>query len=265
MGKDIPCLFFDNEVAFDAAADPKDKRKLDEQAKLLVDFAKSGEPYRCAGIAQEYVLSKVDQTVAQERGCEVTRRLLQEFDGYANAMRSNNGHDSYYQYASIAEHQDTLVDKWINEVAEHGEHVYSLLDNFTAELKRKTEQAREDIFGAQFVQRQQGLLQQVCSSLDSSALSWQIRRCPFCRIIWWNEGSCHQRRCGHQGAPDWSHDVLAVPPRGRHQMRHGCGRKFEWPMAQPVSQEELKSALRPHIKQSECVSKREFSKRASDI
>jgi len=259
----IPCVFFDNEVTFDGdEADDEDKDELDSNVKQLFDFASNVKPYHSSSVSEDSVLTSADATKAKEVGSEATRTLLEQFEKKATAVRADESQDSFYQYAVIAESQDQFVDNWIEEVAEHGEHVYDIFDQFKQAMRNKLEQLRLDIFGAQFVARQQSLITQVCGTRDA------LRKCPFCGIVWWNEGGCEQRRCGHQGAPNWSQDLVEVLACGRNKLKHGCGRKVEWPMAKPVSQEEIKSALKPHttpaLRGSKQVPKEVFKTRARD-
>jgi len=246
----VPCVFFDNEVMTDADdAEDADKVELDSNVKQLLDFASNVKPYKSSYVSEDSVLTSADTTKASEVGSEATRTLLQKFEEKAKAVRADKSQDSFYQYAAIAESQDQFVDNWIEEVAEHGEHVYGIFDQFKQAMKDKLQQLRSDIFGDEFVARQQGLIKQVCGTKDA------LRKCPFCGIVWWNEGGCEQRRCGHQGAPHWSQDFVEVPAYGLNKLRHGCGRKFEWPMAKAVAQEEIKSVLKPHIVPALRVSK----------
>jgi len=244
----IPCVFFDNEVTFDGdEADDADQEELGSNVKQLLDFASKVKPYLSSYVSQNSVLTSADATKAREVGSEATRMLLQQFEKKANTVRADDSKDSFYQYAAIAEAQDQFVDNWIAEVAEHGEHVYDIFMQFKQAMKDKLQQVRVDIFGAEFVDRQQKLITQVCGTKDA------LRKCPFCGSVWWDAGGCPQRRCGSM-AGGW---VPALGP-----CRHGCGRVFDWRMAQPVPQEEIKSALKPHVipplKESKQVTKETF-------
>lgn len=273
---DVPVVFFDNSVTWKKASDfekkdnddsdddddenemlrkrfEKDSAELEKQITLLLDFAMEGEPYQCSAICEDRICSEQDETNAKKHANEVALKLLKDFDDFIAKTRAIKEYDSFRQYGVIVDQQDAYVDQWIEKMGGYGEYVYDMILQFKDQLKAKVTQARDDIFGPDFVQRQYDLLKQVSSNLDA------FRACPHCSIVWWNEGGCHQRRCGFHGAPNWNNDIMDVPARGALSKRHGCGRKFEWPLARPVPQEKLKEALRveklPSVKEPKTVQK----------
>merc|ERR1712232_246691 len=132
----------------------------------------SGKPYQCSSVAEKAVLTSAGATKAKQVGSEATRVQLGRFEDHIRSVRNDTAKDSFQQYAIIAERQDVIVDAWVDEVAEHGEHVYGMFEDLRRKMRDRLSQLRIDIFGAEFVARQQSAINQVCGTKDA------LRECP---------------------------------------------------------------------------------------
>jgi len=167
------------------------------------------------------------------------QRLMCQYASCCRSQVSNFEHSPYLRYQIIVNKLDELKELFV-EKHQESPTMYSLFMALCEQLRRKQLDYRELIFGKEFV----NFVMTQLAGRDKDKNSY--KKCPSCRTVWWDDSGCQQRRCGHQGAPDWNLEHIEVPRRGKCAKQSGCGRKFEWNFGEPLNDMEFSAFWAVH-------------------
>eukprot|EP00930_Biecheleria_cincta_P048623 TRINITY_DN33906_c0_g1_i1.p1 TRINITY_DN33906_c0_g1~~TRINITY_DN33906_c0_g1_i1.p1 ORF type:complete len:590 (+),score=96.11 TRINITY_DN33906_c0_g1_i1:54-1823(+) len=163
---------------------------------------------------------------ANESLCQ---KLAMKYKDFCKGEVLNCKYTIYRRYQNIVNEADALKHRFVQKHTDHPTMYQQYMD-LCHQLRQIQQDARDAVFGRNFV------IQQL-SEKDKEKRNY--KKCPSCRTPWWDDSGCQQRRCGHQDAPDWHKEYVAVPARGACQKHSGCGKRFEWHFAEPLSDKEF--------------------------